>query len=604
MNSVTSGAKWEELEIELEAELVEALKKAFGFEYMMPVQKAVIPLFAKSFDVAVEAATGSGKTLSFLVPFLNYCLKNLGDSKKSDVLGLVLTPTRELAKQISEVARKFLTALGKFSLCLLTGGTHTEQDLKKIEENGCNFIIATPGKFREVLEKKSPHINMKTLYFFIMDEADRLLDSEYEFDLSHILDSLPKQRRTGIFSATLSNKETKAFKKLGMRNPALIRVQEEPEKGGQVINDRVSIPKTLKNFYLLTTSRSEKMVFLVNFLQDHINDKVLIFFNTCSSTTYYSKLLSLFPSLSKQKMYFIHGQMKQKKRNKVIEEYSKESEGFLLTTDVLARGIDFPDVNWIVQIDPPQDPSFYIHRIGRTARVGRTGNAVLTLSENEKSYLDFMKMKGIEMEPYDEAAEDTGDNLKKETLESLKAKMQEILKTDRDLIEKSKAAFVSYIRSYKEHDLAYIFQFKHLNYGDVANSFFLFRLPRIKEILGRKIQGFESAEIDFDAIEFKDQNKQKQFEEKKEINLKKLEERKQRAIESQKVAEKQKKSKSKSKSQRRRARMESDLKDLDDFTTEERLYKKLKKGQITAAKFKALMKERDLADDLDSDDDN
>jgi len=502
--------------------------------------------------------------------------------------------------------------LGKYRVQLLIGGSNIEPDKKAFRDLGANFIIATPGKLKEMMNAKVDGFSFRNLNLFVMDEADRLLNAEYQEDLTFILADLPKQRRTGIFSATLDSIDRPSLKKLGLRNPLKIDVQvnnkTETKNGVEEETKSNNLPKGLKNYYLICPNRAEKFTFLINFLKSHKKDKIILFFNTCASVSYYSKILSELEWVKDFNMTSIHGQMKQKKRNKIYDSFVLWDNGMLVATDVVARGIDLPDVNWIIQFDPPQDPNFYVHRVGRTARAGRQGTALLLLLPHEDAYIPYMKNKNVEAEKYEDGDVKEGDL----TYDEIKKEVMQVQLSDKDIIEKGKSAFVSFVRSYKEHDLKYIFEFSKMSLGDTANSFFLITMPRIKEILGKKLEDFlgkRSLEeclgekIDLENIQFKDKNQEKQYLIKKESALVKREQRETAKKEMEKKIKIKAKEKPKSRSQKKRAKKEVDMKDFADFCAEERLVKKLKKGQISAKEYERRMKEIDGDDLSDLNDD-
>jgi superfamily II DNA/RNA helicase len=184
-------------------------------------------------------------------------------------------------------------------------------------------------------------------------------------------------------------------------------------------------------------------------------------------------------------LYKLTGNMKQGKRTINYEKFNKETNGVMIATDVIARGIDFPNVDLIVQVDVPQDPSFYIHRIGRTARKGLEGHAVLLLNKNETDYIDYMDEKQITIKEFDEA--DVVE-FKQKKFNTFNRKARKLMLTDKDYIVKAAKAYVSYIRSYTEHKVSSIFKMADMNYGSVAKSFFLFKVPFVKELKGENSQ--------------------------------------------------------------------------------------------------------------------
>ncbi|EGR30468.1 hypothetical protein IMG5_131190 [Ichthyophthirius multifiliis] len=429
--------KWNQLTPNLHPEIVYSIIQSFDFHTIMPVQKASIPLFIQNYDVAVEAQTGSGKTLAFLLPLLHILIKNVIKPKKYNLYGLIMAPTRELAIQIHEICQKLLDKIQnvpKYSLQLCIGGHNTQIDVQNLEKTGCNILIASPGKLKELINLNCEFLIIKNLEILIMDEADRLMDNDYYEDIQFILQNLPKQRRTGLFSATL---------------------RESAD------NQNYIIPNTLKNEYFLVQNRFEKIGFLVSFLSLFQNEKIIVFLNTCASVDFYQKIFCQFSITKKMSISAIHGQMKQNKRNKIIQNFTKAKIGILFCTDVVARGIDFENVGYILQVDPPQDPNYFIHRIGRTARKGNTGKviyfhkkkylikqliqAIILIEQHEETFINFLKLKQVEINQYNNDQQIDVDPLKYE-----KQFIQTMIQ-DRDFIEKSKKAFISYIRSYKEH---------------------------------------------------------------------------------------------------------------------------------------------------------
>lgn len=279
----------------------------------------------------------------------------------------------------------------------------------------------------------------------------------------------------------------------------------------------------------------------------------------------------------------LHGKINQKKRTKIYNEFrsltlgkdGNTSNAMLLTTDLAARGIDIPDVDWIIQLDPPQWSDQFVHRIGRTARAGRQGQSLLFLTENESPYTAYLKQKSVEFEP--ESVIPEIEDIEEECKE-LRERMQNQMLKDKDLIDKSQDAFVSFIRYYKEHQLQFIFAFNALSIGQVANSFFLFKLPRIKEILGKPVRDFVTrTDLDLTTVIYRDTNQGKQFEQRVQKRKEKFDAKQ---VQKEKVIlteSKSQKLKQSSTSARKRHRKEVDWQEWDDLAEEIREMKKEKK---------------------------
>uniref|UniRef100_A0A8C3ISR5 ATP-dependent RNA helicase n=1 Tax=Chrysemys picta bellii TaxID=8478 RepID=A0A8C3ISR5_CHRPI len=494
MERVTEG-RWESLPITLSPGVLQTLRE-LGFPHMTPVQSATIPLFMNNKDVAAEAVTGSGKTLAFVIPILEILIRREEKLKKMQVGAIVITPTRELAVQIDEVLSRFTKHFPQFSQILLIGGRNPVEDIEKFKEHGGNIIIATPGRLEDMFRRKADGLDLascvKSLDVLVLDEADRLLDMGFEASLNTILDFLPKQRRTGLFSAT-QTQEVENLVRAGLRNPVRISVKEK----GVAASSTQKTPTRLENYYMICKA-DEKFNQLVHFLRQHKQEKHLVFFSTCACVEYYGKALE---SLVKNvKIMCIHGKMKHK-RNKIFTEFRKLPSGILVCTDVMARGIDIPEVNWVLQYDPPSSASAFVHRCGRTARIGHLGSALVFLLPMEESYINFLsinqKCPMQEMKPL------------KNVVDVL-PKLKTLALADRAMFEKGMKAFVSCVQAYAKHECNLIFRIKDLDFASFARGFALLRMPRMPELKGKCFSDFVPVSIDTDSIPFKDKNREKQ----------------------------------------------------------------------------------------------
>uniref|UniRef100_A0A8C8VMK5 ATP-dependent RNA helicase n=1 Tax=Pelusios castaneus TaxID=367368 RepID=A0A8C8VMK5_9SAUR len=494
MEAVTEGG-WESLPVPLSPAVLLALRE-LGFPHMTPVQSATIPLFVNNKDVAAEAITGSGKTLAFVIPILEILLRREEKLKKMQVGAIIITPTRELAVQIDEVLSHFTKHFPQFSQILLIGGKNPIEDIEKFKEHGGNIIIATPGRLEDMFRRKADGLDLascvKSLDVLVLDEADRLLDMGFEASLNTILDFLPKQRRTGLFSAT-QTQEVENLVRAGLRNPVRISVKEK----GVAASNTQKTPMRLENYYMVCKA-DEKFNQLVHFLQQHKQEKHLVFFSTCACVEYYGKALEHL--VKNVKIMCIHGKMKHK-RNKIFTEFRKLPSGILVCTDVMARGIDIPEVNWVLQYDPPSSASAFVHRCGRTARIGHLGSALVFLLPMEESYVNFLsinqKCPMQEMKPL-------------KNIVDLLPKLKSMALADRAMFEKGMKAFVSCVQAYAKHECNLIFRIKDLDFASLARGFALLKMPRMPELKGKCFSDFVPVSIDTDSIPFKDRNREKQ----------------------------------------------------------------------------------------------
>ncbi|RMX41158.1 hypothetical protein pdam_00013982 [Pocillopora damicornis] len=554
---------WSEIRPSLSNSVLDIMDK-FGFQKMTPVQAATIPLFMSNKDVAVEAVTGSGKTLAFLIPIVEMLLRREEKLKKHDVGAIIITPTRELAKQIDEVLRTFTKDLIQLKQLLLIGGVDPVENMQRFKSDGGHIIIGTPGRLEDLMTRKQEGIDLaahvQSLEVLVLDEADRLLDLGFEASINTILGFLPKQRRTGLFSATQTD-EVEALVRAGLRNPVRVTVREKYSKS--------KICESQGKF-----SR------LVSFLKARKTCKNMVFFSTCACVNYFSKALERF--LSNVKVLSIHGKMKSK-RHKVFDSFRKLKSGVLICTDVMARGVDIPEVDWVIQFDPPSSASAFVHRCGRTARIGNQGNALLFLLPAEESYVEFISInQKVPLQSFEIEGEVT----------DVTPKLRQMAMKDRDVYEKGMKAFVSFVQFYRKHECSLIFRSNDLELGKLATGFGLLKLPIMPELKDKSVD-FEPVDVDVDKLYYKDKNREKQrkrmLQESSEngfypTDSKKKKFRKETVPWSKNKERKVKREKRKArreffKTQRQKHQFDED--ELEDLARDARLVKKLKAGKIS-----------------------
>lgn len=587
---------------------------ALGFTQMTPVQASTVPLFLTNKDVCVEAVTGSGKTLAFIVPAVEMILRRERQLKKHEVGAIIISPTRELAKQIFKVATHFCSHAGLRTPLLLIGGTDVVGDnINRFSQDGADILVATPGRLHDVLERYAHLFDLRELEVLILDEADTLLNMGFKATLTAILGHLPKQRRTGLFSAT-QTREVRELARAGLRNPATVAVQ--------VVNQRTkevqATPQTLSNFYWTCKKPEEKLGRLLAFLTKHKKDKVMVFFITCAAVDYFASILTQHPMFKKalggggregesggSNVAALHGKMVQKKRDGMLGRFTASAVGggaVLLCTDVAARGLDVPDVDWIIQYEPPQDPSFFIHRVGRTARAGRMGKSLTFLLEAEAPYVEFLRLKSVPLAQLEEeeVALPESDPEGALVLEGVK----DLAMKDREVLEQGTKAYTAFVRAYKEHQCQFIFRFVQLDLEGLARAYALLRLPKMPELTHHPIKvAFEKWSTDTRGIEYKDKKREaarrKRMEEtasEREREQRKAEMRKTKKegdMEKKKVAdgigeeeaEKRQRKKKKGKHQQI-------LEEWEELGREERLFKRLRNHKISREEYEKELRKR------------
>ncbi|VEN55959.1 unnamed protein product [Callosobruchus maculatus] len=579
---------WSELEVPLHEEIKNGIK-AFNFPTMTPVQTYTIPLMLKNKDVAAEAVTGSGKTLAFLIPLLEILKRKEAESlwQKHQIGAIVISPTRELATQTKDVLDVLLKHISNLTRVVIVGGKSVEEDVRSFKANGGNILICTPGRLEDLLTRKDLNLSSfcKTLEVLILDEADRLLDLGFQKSIDTILSYLPRQRRTGLFSAT-QTKEVQDLIRAGLRNPVLVSVSAKATQ---------NTPELLNNYYIVSKNDG-KLASLVTFIKAQNIQKAMLFLPTCACVDYWSNILpNLIPKELQLPVLAIHGKLKEK-RNSIVEEYRNSNRGLLLCTDVMARGIDIPEIDWVLQWDPPASARAFVHRVGRTARQGQPGSSLILLLENEETYVNFIQTnQKVNLVCCDDTATE-------EKIIEFRDRIRNMARKDRALMEKGVQAFVSHIRAYSKHECSLILRVKELPLGAVAATYGLLQLPKMPELKNRDISDFpELPDFDANTVAYKDKVREK-------IRLQKLEEykhtgvwrgKKQKFVKKATEAwsiQKQRKEEKKSKRLKRRKRKEAmeakneptkkkkrgiTEEDLEELKRDIATLKKLKKNKIT-----------------------
>ncbi|KAL0648635.1 hypothetical protein Bca4012_046926 [Brassica carinata] len=468
-NEALTETRFSDLKPPLSEDIIEALRRSGppGFEFCTPVQAATISLLCSHKDVAVDAATGSGKTLAFVLPLVEILRRSTSyPPKPHQVMGVIISPTRELSTQIYNVAQPFVSTLPNVKSVLLVGGRDVRADMNTIEEEGCNVLIGTPGRLSDIMERMDI-LDFRNLEILILDEADRLLEMGFQKQVNSIISRLPKQRRTGLFSAT-QTEGVEEMAKAGLRNPVRVEVRAESKSASsnQLINSK--IPSGLHLEYLVCEA-DKKSSQLVDLLIKNKNKKLIVYFMTCASVDYWGLVLSKIPALKSISLIPIHGDKKQSARDKALASFTKASSGVLLCTDYL--GFTGSKFVMFMQYDPPQDPRMFNHRVGRTARLGKEGRSIVFLLPEEEDYVEFLRRKGVsfqEKKCYQEASDVIP------FIRSLAIK-------DRAVLDKGVEALVSFVCAYKLQHCSYVFRWKSLKIGKLAMGYGLLRFPSVSE---------------------------------------------------------------------------------------------------------------------------
>ena len=324
------------------------------------IQKKVIPLILQGKDIMAKAQTGSGKTASFVLPILEFLSNKEEDKKhkvKAKISTLVLTPTRELALQVSKAFIDFSKYfINKPKVVSIIGGESLSQQLLDIQK-GCDIVVATTGRLLDILDKKQ--INLSKVEFFVLDESDKMLDLGFEVELEELLKSLPKNRQNLLFSATYPPKMLNIVSKI--TTDALEVFIEDETQTVQTINQRA-----------ISVNKENRSALLRNLIQNHSWKQILVFMankRSCDNIAFKFRKYGL-------NAVSFHGDLIQDERNETLEDFKNKKIDILFATDIAARGLHIDDISCVVNFDLPRAVADYVHRIGRTGRAGKSGDAI------------------------------------------------------------------------------------------------------------------------------------------------------------------------------------------------------------------------------------
>ncbi|KAK2016500.1 DEAD/DEAH box helicase [Colletotrichum eremochloae] len=444
-------------QLNLSEKTMKAIKE-MGFTKMTEIQRRGIPPLLSGKDVLGAAKTGSGKTLAFLIPAVEM-LHALRFKPRNGTGVIVVSPTRELALQIFGVARE-LMAHHSQTYGIVIGGANRRAEADKLQK-GVNLLIATPGRLLDHLQN-TPFV-FKNLKSLVIDEADRILEIGFEDEMRQIVKILPKDdRQTMLFSATQTTK-VEDLARISLRpGPLYVNVDEQKQH---------STVENLEQGYVICDA-DKRFLLLFSFLKRNLKKKVIVFFSSCNSVKYHAELLNYIdlPVLD------LHGKQKQQKRTNTFFEFCNAKQGTLICTDVAARGLDIPAVDWIVQVDPPDDPRDYIHRVGRTARGANSkGRSLMFLQPSEVGFLTHLKEARVPVVEFDFPAN---------KIANIQSLLEKLISQNYYLNKSAKDGYRSYLHAYASHSLRTVFDVNKLDLAKVAKSFGFATPPRVDITVG------------------------------------------------------------------------------------------------------------------------
>ena len=521
--------------------LVESLHKRLHVERATKIQNTAIPALLQDRDTFIKAETGSGKTLAYAIPLA----QRLGSlepavSRTDGAVAIIVAPTRELCQQIYGVIQVLFTTFINIVPGLIVGGQKRTSEKARLRK-GVNIVVATPGRLVDHIQTTHTFDLCNVLYL-VLDEADRLLDMGFQKTLSQIICALDRaasrspyaeapadaaaqrseaekagkllryglKRRNVLVSATLS-KQVQQLAYFSLREPAFVDPSGRFD-ATQVSDamDRVEyeMPAGLKQWYVVAEMK-ERLAALGAFLRLHAQqgERVLVFFSSIDAVEFHHALFSraqlqyLFEPVRPKEprpllplipapLYRLHGDLTQVERSAVYDKFRANTSGIIFCTDVAARGIDLPNVHWIVQYDPPGEVPDYIHRVGRTARIGHTGNALLFMLPSEEPYIELLAKKKVVLKPVSVKSfynclvppdSTVPASRRAELAHFHQIHFEHIILDNPEMAELARKGFISYLRAYATHsrDTAAIFIMKKLHLGHLAKSFALREAPTV-----------------------------------------------------------------------------------------------------------------------------
>ena len=358
--------------LKLSTNILKALKKN-NFTKPTPIQKKVIPLVLKGDDIMAKAKTGSGKSASYILPILEDLNQNKTKGK-AKIKVLVLTPTRELTLQIANTFESFSEFLdNKPKIVSIVGGESIGDQLYAIQQ-GCDILVATSGRFLDVLSKKQ--MNLSFLKYFVLDEADKMLNFGFSEELNLILQAIPDSRQNLLFSATYPQKILNIASKIS-NNPIEVSIDEDILTVDSITQRAIEV------------NRENRGPLLRYLLDTYKFKQVLVFMANKRATDNISAKFQKYG----YKAESFNGDLSQEDRTYTLDGFKDKKIQILFATDIAARGLDIDDIDCVINFDLPRSPTDYIHRIGRTARAGKSGIAISFISHEDKAYFKIIEKK-------------------------------------------------------------------------------------------------------------------------------------------------------------------------------------------------------------------
>ncbi len=453
--SLLSDIKFEDV-TEMHPKTKLAIKNVLKLTSMTEIQSKTFGTAVKGIDVLGRARTGTGKTLAFLNPALECLLQNKNYKPGKSVGVLIISPTRELASQIGDQAEKLITYHKDLSCQVMYGGTKMGRDINLLNKRLPSFLVATPGRLLDHMEntvlsngKKFGYDVMRETQILVLDETDRLLDMGFRREIGKILAFLPKQekRQTLLFSATVPQE----LKKIMAENMKKDYVEVDCiHDGGSNPDGGTHTNSLVKQTYAVLPSLEQQVIAVVQLVKQQMESdpdfKIVVFFPTARMVGYFAEFFNLGLGIE---VIELHSKKSQGYRNKASDKFRKAKRTVLFTSDVSARGVDYPDVTGVIQVGLPESREQYIHRLGRTGRAGKEGQGILLLAPFEAKFVN--ELKNIDISENKEATELISGPVDPKIEKSVESVMARIRSGDKTLTVSAEQSYQAFLGYYRGH---------------------------------------------------------------------------------------------------------------------------------------------------------
>ncbi|KAL1924975.1 uncharacterized protein VTP21DRAFT_4629 [Calcarisporiella thermophila] len=413
--------------------LQKALANVFGYETMSKVQHAVLSRMPLDADLLVKAKTGTGKTLAFLVPAIEEAIKTTPKERRNKVSVFIISPTRELAQQIASEAEKLVT-FHRLKVHCLVGGEKRYHQVRGLLSKPVDIVVGTPGRLKDLLEsEKEFKRQCDGVKVVVLDEADRLLDMGFRDEIESILEYLPSNRRSLLFSATVAPE---------IRQIAATTLRPDHVYIDTVDPNDVNTNLQVKQTYSVIPLEQQPLV-VHQLLNQHREqcpreNKAIVFLPTTRSTELYAQVFrNILPQF---KVFELHSRMDQRRRTKIADNYRRaRGNAVLFTSDVSARGVDYPGVTMVLQVGIPSSRETYIHRLGRTGRAGKEGEGKLLIAPFERRFVED-ELNDLPIEKVN-----ADINTEVEETQLVRAELERVIQnTDEELLQSACHGFLGY----------------------------------------------------------------------------------------------------------------------------------------------------------------